>query len=43
MKNNKNKIRYITILAAIVAILSLGIGYSSYSTTNDQYNQLSIS
>lgn len=35
MKNNKTKIRYITILAAVIAILSLGIGYSSYSTTND--------
>ena len=35
MKNNKNRIRYITILAAVIAILSLGIGYSSYSTTND--------
>lgn len=35
MKNTKIKIRYITIFAAVIAILSLGIGYSSYTTTNE--------
>ncbi len=34
MKNSKTRIKYITILAAIISILSLGIGYSSYNTTS---------
>ena len=33
MNSNKTRIKYITILAFIVAILSLGIGYSSYNTS----------
>ena len=33
MKNSKTRIKYITIFASIVAILSLGIGYSS---SNDE-------
>ena len=33
MKNNKSRIKMITIMAFLVAILSIGIGYSSYNTT----------
>ena len=33
MKNNKNRIKIITIMAFLVAILSIGVGYSSYNTT----------
>ena len=33
MKNNKNRIKIITIMAFLVAMLSIGIGYSSYNTT----------
>ncbi len=33
MKNTKNRIKIITIMAFLVAILSIGIGYSSYNTT----------
>ena len=35
MNSSKTKLKYITILAFIVALLSLGIGYSSYNTTVD--------
>ena len=35
MKNTKNKIKIITIMAFLVAILSIGVGYSSYNTTNE--------
>ena len=33
MKNTKNKIKIITIMAFLVAVVSIGVGYSSYNTT----------
>ena len=33
MKNTKSRIKIITIMAFLVAILSIGVGYSSYNTT----------
>ena len=33
MKNTKGRIKIITIMAFLVALLSVGIGYSSYNTT----------
>ena len=33
MKNTKNKIKIITIMAFLIAIISIGVGYSSYNTS----------
>ena len=33
MKDTKNRIKVITVLAFLIALLSVGIGYSSYNTT----------
>ncbi len=33
MRNTKNRLKIITILAFLVAVLSIGVGYSSYNTT----------